>query len=120
VQAHFGTPRRFFSKHFVVNYCPLLFMEESGRNRTPDKLPAAEREALFAVCDRHLRRVVDALEPRWVVGVGVFAEERAREALAGRSQRIARIPHPSPANPAAQRDWAGKARRALQEQGVCG
>ena len=119
VEANFGTPRRFFSKHFVANYCPLLFLEESGRNRTPDKLPAAEREALFAVCDHHLRRLVDALGPRWVVGVGAFAEERARAGLAGRKLRFARIPHPSPANPAAQRDWAGQARRALQEQGVC-
>jgi single-strand selective monofunctional uracil DNA glycosylase len=118
-EAGFGTPRRFFSRRFVANYCPLLFLERSGRNRTPDKLPRAEREPLFSACDRHLRRVVDALQPAWVVGVGAFAEARAREALAGRGPRIARIPHPSPANPAAQRDWAGQARRALVEQGVC-
>ena len=29
----------FFERFFVVNYCPLCFMEDSGRNRTPDKLP---------------------------------------------------------------------------------
>jgi len=114
----FGTPERFFADHFVVNYCPLLFLEESGRNRTPDKLPAREREPLFAACDRHLRRVVELLAPEWVVGVGGFAESRAREVL-GDGLRIGRIPHPSPANPAAQRDWAGAAERALREQGVC-
>ena len=45
----------FFAQHFVTNYCPLVFMEESSRNRTPDKLPAAEKKALFAgVCSsRH-------------------------------------------------------------------
>jgi len=120
VRERFESPRRFFARHFVANYCPLLFMEESGRNRTPDKLPKAEREALFRVCDRHLHRVVDALEPRWVVGVGAFAEGRAREVLEGRrGLRFARIPHPSPANPAAQRDWGCKAQRALSDQGVC-
>jgi single-strand selective monofunctional uracil DNA glycosylase len=119
VRDQFGTPRRFFSNHFVANYCPLLFMEESGRNRTPDKLPKAEREALFRVCDRHLQRLVRALAPSWVVGIGAFADGRAREALDGYELRFARIPHPSPANPAAQKDWAGKARRALKEQGVC-
>ena len=30
----FGTPQQFFSSHYVVNYCPLVWMEESGRNRT--------------------------------------------------------------------------------------
>ena len=44
IAAQFGTPARFFADHFVANYCPLLFLEASGRNRTPDKLPAAERE----------------------------------------------------------------------------
>lgn len=119
VEEGFGTPRRFFSGHFVANYCPLVFLEGSGRNRTPDKLPRREREPLFSACDRHLQRVVDALQPAWVVGVGAFAEARAREALAGRGPHIARIAHPSPANPAAGRDWAGQARRALAEQGVC-
>ena len=47
-QERFGTPERFFSRFFVINYCPLLFMESTGRNRTPDKLSADERGALFA------------------------------------------------------------------------
>src|SRR6267378_7882249 len=54
IRARFGTAARFFADHFVANYCPLLFLEESGRNRTPDKLPAAERDALYRACDRHL------------------------------------------------------------------
>ena len=33
----FSTPGKFFKQHFVANYCPLCFMEESGRNLTPDK-----------------------------------------------------------------------------------
>ena len=38
----FGTADAFFARFFVWNYCPLVFMEESGRNRTPDRLPAEE------------------------------------------------------------------------------
>ena len=118
IAARFGTAERFFADHFVANYCPLLFLEASGRNRTPDKLPASERDALHRACDRHLLRLVEVLEPSWVVGVGAFAEARAREALGDRV-RVARVLHPSPASPRAQRDWAGTARRELIAQGVC-
>ncbi len=119
VAAHFGEPGRFFSVHYLANYCPLSFLETGGRNRTPDKLPGREREPLFAACDRHLRRVVAALRPEWVVGIGVFAEARAIAALGDREVRVGRITHPSPANPRAQRGWAGLARRELRSLGVC-
>ncbi|MGH9464268.1 MAG: single-stranded DNA-binding protein, partial [Thermoanaerobaculia bacterium] len=51
----FGRAERFFARFFVLNFCPLLFLEASGRNRTPAELAAAEREALAAPCDRALR-----------------------------------------------------------------
>lgn len=119
IRDHYGTPRRFFSRHFVANYCPLVFMEASGRNRTPDKLPPHEREPLFEACDRHLRRIVEILEPEWVIGVGAFAEKRAREALAGWPPRLASVLHPSPASPLANRGWAEQATRQLRALGVC-
>ena len=105
VEKVFRTPERFFRRFFVANYCPLLFLEESGRNRTPDRLPVGEQELLFAACDLALRRTIEHLEPVWVLGVGRFAGERARLALAGLPVRIGRITHPSPANPAANRGW---------------
>ncbi len=114
------TPERFFRRAFIANYCPLVFMEASGRNRTPDKLPPPEREALYQACNRHLRRTVELLEPQWLVGVGKFAEARAREALSDLPDlKIASILHPSPASPAANQGWARKARRQLQDLGVC-
>ncbi|HEY5657085.1 MAG TPA: uracil-DNA glycosylase family protein [Myxococcota bacterium] len=119
VAEHFGTPERFFARHFVANYCPLAFLEASGRNRTPDKLRADERERLFAACDRHLRRLVALLEPEWVVGIGAFAEARAQQALGG-AVRVGRILHPSPANPRAQKNWGREAARELARLGVCG
>lgn len=114
----FETPERFFSRFFVANYCPLVFMEESGRNVTPDKLNAAEREPLLAACDGALRRVVVELRPRWVIGVGGFAHKQAERALAGTDIRIGTILHPSPASPAANRGWAQVAEKQLAELGI--
>ena len=102
----FGTAERFFERVFVANWCPLVFMEESGRNRPPDKLPAAERAPLFEICNDALARIAETLRPSLVVGIGGFAEQRAREALDG-DVEIGRILHPSPASPAANADWAG-------------
>lgn len=119
IREHFGTPERFFERYFIANYCPLIFMEESGRNRTPDKLPASEREPLFAACDRHLLRMVEILEPEWVIGIGTFAEARARLALAGTGVRSGRILHPSPANPATNQGWAKLVARELEVLGLC-
>jgi single-strand selective monofunctional uracil DNA glycosylase len=114
----FGTADRFFKDHFTANYCPLVFMETSCRNRTPDKLKPAERAELFAVCDIHLRQVVETLEPGWLIGVGRFAEQMARRALDGMDVRVGTILHPSPASPAANRDWAGTATKQMMEMGI--
>ena len=114
----FGAAERFFADHLVMNYCPLAFMEASGCNRTPDKLPASERAALFAVCDRHLRAMAACLQPEWVIGVGDFAARRAEEVLGNTGLRIGRILHPSPASPAANRNWAAVATRQLKALGV--
>ncbi len=113
----FGTPGAFFARFFVWNYCPLAFLEEGGRNRTPDKLPAAERKPLYAACDRALERIVHALEPRLVLGIGKFARDRAAEAL-GDEQPIGQILHPSPASPIANRGWAPQAERQLAALGI--
>jgi single-strand selective monofunctional uracil DNA glycosylase len=100
----FGTAERFFERVFVANWCPLVFMEESGRNRPPDKLPASERAPLFGACNDALARVVEALQPELVVGIGRFAEKRARETL-GTEATIGCILHPSPASPATNVGW---------------
>jgi len=121
-QEKFVTPETFFADHFIVNYCPLVFMGETGKNLTPDKLPVKEREPLFAACDAHLEATVRALEPDWIVGVGTFAEARAKEVIKaaglGDDLQIGRILHPSPASPAANRDWAGTAEKQFIEQGI--
>jgi single-strand selective monofunctional uracil DNA glycosylase len=113
----YGTPQQFFRRFFVHNYCPLAFVGESGANLTPDKLGRAATGPLFALCDRLLRATVEAVGPGLVVGVGAFAERRARQVL-GPEARIGRIPHPSPASPLANRGWDQQADAALRELGV--
>ncbi len=122
--ARFGTAAAFFDRFFVLNYCPLLFLEESGRNRTPDKLAAEERDAVFTICDEALRAFVRELAPSVVIGVGGFAENRARAALFGADigenveVAVGRILHPSPASPIANRGWAEHAERELVALGA--
>jgi single-strand selective monofunctional uracil DNA glycosylase len=118
ISERFGTPARFFARFFVLNYCPLLFMDGDGRNLTPDRLKPAELHALQERCDEALRRSIEYLQPRLVIGVGNFAEARAREALAGLDVRIGRILHPSPQNPQANKGWREIVLAQLAELGV--
>jgi len=117
----FGSAEAFFAQCFVLNYCPLVFLEESGRNRTPEQLPAAESAALQGVCDEHLREAIAATHPDWAIGIGGFATRRLREVLGdGARPRIAQVLHPSPASPAANRGWSEAVDRALSQLGVFG
>ncbi|MEM7602918.1 MAG: uracil-DNA glycosylase family protein [Verrucomicrobiota bacterium] len=110
----------FFADYYVVNYCPLVWMEESGKNRTPDKLPAAEMAPVSSACDVYVAEHIRQLEPDFLIGVGAFAEtglKRIAESV-GYEATFGRILHPSPASPAANRDWPGSATEQLREIGV--
>lgn len=114
----FGAPEAFFSRFFVVNYCPLVFLEASGRNRTPDKLRVPEREGLHAICDDTLRAAIGILQPERIVGIGAWATKRARAALGDRGAPIGTVLHPSPASPKANRGWAPQAESDLRGLGI--
>jgi single-strand selective monofunctional uracil DNA glycosylase len=114
----FGDADNFFAEHFVSNYCPLAFFDKDGRNLTPDKLPLAQAMPLFAACDQCLRRVVEILRPAWLVGVGDFAAKRAKQVFTDTVPKIGKILHPSPASPAANKDWARKASDELKALGI--
>jgi single-strand selective monofunctional uracil DNA glycosylase len=118
----FGTAQNFFAEHYVHNYCPLLFIGDTklGKNLTPEQLRPNELARVNASCDAFLRLLVEQLRPEFLVGVGGFAEKRATEALTGLPVRVCRILHPSPASPAANKDWEGAAETALRESGVWG
>ncbi|MGB8634073.1 MAG: uracil-DNA glycosylase family protein [Rhodanobacteraceae bacterium] len=110
-QQRFGSPEKFFEQFFVWNYCPLLFIGE-GRNLIPGKLRKDENEPLMALCNQALEALLRAIEPVAVVGIGRYAETRAREVASERIP-IAYLHHPSPANPAANRDWPAMANQTL-------
>lgn len=117
----FGSAETFFRDWLVLNYCPLVFLEASGRNFTPDKLPARLAAAVHAACDRHLATALGELRPAFAIGVGVFAEKRIRAVLEGedidsalaRRMHVGQILHPSPASPAANRGWSEAVERQL-------
>jgi len=125
-ELRFGAADAFFRDWFVLNYCPLVFLEASGRNFTPDKLPALQRQAVARACDHHLAAALSALQPQWAIGIGAFAErclrgvvegDRVDSALARRIQ-VAQILHPSPASPAANRGWSDAVDRTFAQLGV--
>ena len=117
-EERFKSPDAFFDRFFVWNHCPLAFLEDSGRNRTPDKLPAAEREQLMKVCDEALARMVALISPRMVIGVGAFAFKRARLVFGDEGPELGTILHPSPASPAANRGWAPQVEKQLHALGI--
>ena len=116
----FGTADAFFKEHFVLNFCPLVWMSATGANLTPDKIAAAEMAPVEEACLKHLSEVIGLLNPDFLIGVGGFAEERLRRAaeIRGSTARIGRILHPSPASPAANRGWAEAAAKQLAALGV--
>ena len=118
----FVTPKRFARRFFVYNYCPLAFLSETGSNLTPDKLKKVEAAPLFAACDRTLQSVIAELDPEWLVGIGAFAEARIRKIFASDlsegTRKVGRIPHPSPASPAANTGWERLANEAFADLGI--
>lgn len=119
--ARFETAEAFFRRQLVLNYCPLGFLEAGGRNVTPDKLPAAVRTELQRVCDQHLLEMLEVLQPEVLVGIGGFATscwQRVVSTGDDRGRRVVQILHPSPASPAANRDWAGQVTAVLEREGV--
>ena len=117
-RGRFGSADRFFADFLVVNYCPLAFFDEAGKNITPDRLKAAGRSDLFRLCDGATRRTVKLLAPEWVIGIGKFAYDRCVAALDGMDVKVGRVTHPSPANPTANRGWVEQVERELNDLGV--
>jgi len=122
MEERYKTAAVFFNDHYIENYCPLVFMEEGGKNLTPDKLPANERDPLTEICDEHLKKVIEIMEPDFLVGIGKYAEKnfgRVIKAINDSNKyKISAILHPSPANPHANRGWSEAVTKQLIEQGI--
>ncbi len=110
----------FFKDHLAINFCPLIWMKDTGANLTPDKIKKAEMVAVDDACQKHLRSLIELLEPKYLIGVGAYAEKKmalAKEEL-GASGTVGKILHPSPASPAANRGWAEAAEKQLDALGI--
>ncbi len=110
----FPDAKKFFEQGIILNYCPLLYLTESGANLTPDKLTKKERAAVEAVCDAHLREALKAIAPEVAIGVGQYATDKLHM-ISPEKIRVTNILHPSPASPAANKDWIGSVRKSLAE-----
>jgi single-strand selective monofunctional uracil DNA glycosylase len=116
----YSNPKSFFKSHFVLNYCPLGFLEEGGKNLTPDKFPKSIQAEIFEPCDQYLKNTVHILEAKNLVGVGDFAFKRFKEVFKDEESKyhICKILHPSPASPLANKNWAGDVKQSLEELGI--
>ena len=115
---HYGDAGAIASSVFLVNHCPLmLFSGARATNITPDKVAGPTAQILLERCDQHLCEVVSVLNAERVIGVGKFAESRARSALADHTVEVVGCWHPSPASPLANRnggaDWRANVRAVL-------
>ena len=115
---YYGDAGAIASSVFLVNHCPLmLFSGPRAVNITPDKVAGPTAQVLLERCDQHLCEVVSALNADRVIGVGKFAESRARSALVDEAVEVVGCWHPSPASPLANRnggaDWRANVRAVL-------
>jgi single-strand selective monofunctional uracil DNA glycosylase len=120
VAERYPMPDDFFKDAFVVNYCPLVWMTESGKNITPDKLPKKEMAPVAQACDDHLKALLDYYQAEILVGVGAYAEKQLTRITKDREQKakIGRMLHPSPASPIANKHWPERAIDDLVQLGV--
>lgn len=115
-ESTYKSPQKFFETFFIYNYCPLMFLETSGRNRTPVQLRAQERDTLLPICDNALLEVTKAIQPALVCGIGTFAAKRCELALASVPNiRVGCLLHPSPASPVANSGWMKIFSKQLKE-----
>ena len=118
LQKQYGDAAAIASRVFLINHCPLmLFSGPRASNITPDKVGGKTARDLLQRCDEHLVEVVEILGADRVIGVGKFAESRAKAAFSDRAVEVAGCWHPSPASPLANRnegaDWRENVRTVL-------
>lgn len=117
----YGTAEQFFREAYVANYCPLIWMAESGANITPAQLPKDQAQQVDEACQTHLRRLIEIFRPRYLVGVGGYALKQLETAAGnfpGAGLVTGVLLHPSPASPMANKCWPGKPMEQLRELGV--
>ena len=79
----------------------------AGQNITPEKLQLKQAKKLFDLCDQYLISITKILEPETIIGVGKYAHRMVKNAINKAEMnhiKLKLIPHPSPANPIANKE----------------
>ena len=116
-----GTPEIFFKNCLVYNHCPLIFMGKSGKNVTPPDMKIDVRNKLLQLCDETLKDVIELYSVKHIVGLGRFAETRAKKVVNDnliKNVDVSFLIHPSPASPAANKGWNDLAYKTLTDSKV--
>ena len=58
------------------------------------------------------------MTPEYILGVGKFAEKKAKQVVGDLGIKIGSVPHPSPASPIANRGWAPLMSKAISDMGI--
>ena len=121
-QKQFQSAEEFFTQHFVINFCPLIWLSKEGRNITPDKINKSQVTEIFALCQEHLQEIIETFQAKNLIGIGNFAEKQLQIALHQmknkKNLKITKILHPSPASPAANRNWEKDTIHRLTEEKI--
>ena len=102
-----GLPTEAFKHIFVLNHFPLWMFNAAGQNITPDKLKSSSTKEIFDVCNQYLVDILQVLGCKSIIGVGKYAQKMAHLAIVNANLGhviVDEIPHPSPANPLANKD----------------
>ena len=89
-----------------------------GQNITPDKLRLGQAKEIFDACNKHLISVTEILQANTIIAVGKYAEKMAKKAMSASKNKVIKIkviPHPSPANPIANKDKGELWKRIVKE-----
>ncbi|KAK9509487.1 hypothetical protein O3M35_006795 [Rhynocoris fuscipes] len=110
-----GSAELFFKNAFVYNYFPLGLLNSNGKNITPPELKADVQKKIEQLCDETLSDILCLLQVKIIVGIGRFAEKRAKNVCTEKQHacKVVFISHPSPRNPASNRDWLSATKRLI-------
>ena len=118
IEEIYGAPKIAFENIYVINHFPLWMFNEKGQNITPDKLRLGQAKEIFDACNKHLISVTEILQADTIIAVGKYAEKMAKKAMSAsknKTIKIKVIPHPSPANPIANKDKGILWKRIVKE-----
>lgn len=78
-----GSVADYYQSRYVMNFCPLLMLDDDGKNITPADLRVTHpaMRPLRDLCDAYLACVVWLYQPKWVITLGNYTEKRMKHVL---------------------------------------